>query len=110
MDMQTNVCDEQTEQDVLKNTPALGSLVVAEFKRIENFEEEIAMRRDDIKAAVRRLTEKGLQRTGVKMALARRKLIAKGGLAEMDETLAIICGINALGIQGSLFPEEEDPV
>lgn len=105
--MQTDTAA-QTDGVVIKNTPALRSLVVTEFKRIDKFEEEIAERRDDIKACIRRLVDRGLNKGGVKAALARRKLLVKGGLEEMDGTLAIICGIGPLGIQGQLFGEEED--
>lgn len=106
MDMQTQI-DTQTEQPMIKNTPALRTLVVAEFKRIEKIEEEIAERRNDIKEAVKRMTAKGLHKGAVKLALARRKLLVKGGLEEMDQTLALICGIASLGVQGDLFGDEE---
>jgi len=112
MNMMLNTVEqtEETEQVFIKNTPALRSLVVGEFKRIEKFEEEIAERRQDIKEAVKRMAEKGLHKRAVKLALARRKLLEKGGLEEMDESLAIICGINALGIQGNLFSEDDEPL
>lgn len=92
----------------LVNSSELRTLVVQEFKRIENLEEEIAERRNDIKEAVKRLVGTGLNRRAVKMALVRRKLVVKGGLERVDESLAFICGIGFLGIQGELFGEQHE--
>ncbi|CAN5816066.1 hypothetical protein BH20PSE1_BH20PSE1_01290 [soil metagenome] len=107
MDMQTV---QEIEQPIIKNTPALRTLVTAEFRRIEKMEEEIAERRNDIKEAVKRMTSKGLHGRALKLALARRKLVLRGGLEEMDESLTVICGIGSLGIQGSLFSEDDEGV
>ena len=87
----------------LVDTPELRALVVREFKKIEKIEEDIAERRQDMKEAVKRMVNKGCSRKGVKAALVRRKLVVKGGLDQMDETLALICSIPALGIQMELF-------
>lgn len=94
---------EGVESKPLVKSPALVALITKEFKAIERIEEDIAERRQDIKEAVKRMVDKGCSKRGVKAALARRKLVVKGGLEQMDETLALICGIPALGIQGDLF-------
>ena len=101
---------EGTESKPLVKSPALVALITKEFKGIEGIEEEIAERRQDIKEAVGRMVAKGCSKRGVKMALARRKLLVKGGLEQVDETLAVICGIGALGIQGELFQEADEPL
>lgn len=98
---------EAQDDKPLVTTPELRALVVREFKKIEKIEEEIAERRQDIKEGIKRMVGKGLSRRGVKAALGRRKLVVKGGLEQMDETLSLICGIGSLGIQGDLFREEE---
>ena len=94
---------EGIESKPLVRSPALVALITKEFKAIERIEEDIAERRLDIKAAIKRLVGKGLSRRGIQAALARRKLVVKGGLDQMDDTLALICGIPALGIQMELF-------
>ena len=98
------------ESQPLRNTSELRAAVVREFKKIEKIEEEIAERRQDVKEAVRRLVNKGLNRRAVNMALARRKLVAKGGLEPVDESLMVICGVRSLGIQGELFQEADEPL
>lgn len=94
---------EPEEPKPLVATPELRALVVRELKKIEKIEEEIAERRQDIKEGIKRMVGKGLSRKGVQAALGRRKLVVKGGLEKMDETLALICGIGSLGIQMELF-------
>lgn len=94
---------EAQEDKPLVATPELRALVVKEFKKIEKIEEDIAERRQDIKEAIKRMVTKGLSKKGIKAARARRKLIVKGGLEQMDETLRLICSISALGIQMELF-------
>ncbi|MDQ3562731.1 MAG: hypothetical protein M3436_00860 [Pseudomonadota bacterium] len=101
--------DGDAEDDTpLVTTPELRAMVIREFKKIEKIEEEIAERRLDIKVGVKRMVGKGLNRRAVNMALARRKLLVKGGLDRVDESLAMICGIGSLGIQGELFQEAEE--
>lgn len=90
------------------NSSELRALVVKEFKQIEKLEEQVAELRTDIKGVVKRLVDKGLNKRAVQMALARRKLVVKGGLERVDESLALICGIGSLGIQGELFGEHAD--
>lgn len=87
---------------------AMRSAVEFELRKIEGIETSIKDLREDIKDAIKNLTDRGLNAKAIKLALARRKMAADQELHSVDESLSIICGIGSLGIQGELFDFESD--
>lgn len=97
--------DAKPEVRTLVSTPHLRGLIAKELRRIETIEATIKEARDDITAIIDGLVKRGINKSAIKIALARRKLANAGKLESVDESLSVICGIGTLGIQGDLFAD-----